>query len=201
MQLWTCNKNPPAKAEAKLKESEIMVFPSNPEPYTYNTSTYGGMILAKTKEDPRQILKFIKKEVEPAISKDLGDFEAYYTLFPREYHELTSMIQTKFEELFGMVFPYMTYTDEQTKHAKDVIVPANTASIEFGNLTHHVRIAESIRIPLPKKASIGSVFFISYYVMGRLQRSKPSYFKDNISNYCKDASKNFGKPIQIISKF
>ena len=36
------------------------VFPKNREPYTYNTSSYMGMILGYTKEDPAKIYTFIE---------------------------------------------------------------------------------------------------------------------------------------------
>ncbi len=53
--LLTCNERAPAGLDA----DKTCVFPKNPEPYTYNTSTYMGMILSSTGEDPRRILRHI----------------------------------------------------------------------------------------------------------------------------------------------
>ena len=47
--LLTNNIDAPAKEF--IDEDKFFVFPKNREPYTYNTSTYMGMILGKTKED------------------------------------------------------------------------------------------------------------------------------------------------------
>src|SRR3989344_7740605 len=46
-------------AAAKPYVHQTYFFPKLPEPYTYNTSTYMGMILAKTKEDPQRIREFL----------------------------------------------------------------------------------------------------------------------------------------------
>src|SRR3989344_1638876 len=51
--LLTTNINAPAREYV----DEMIVFPKQSEPYTYNTSTYLGMILSKTKENPKIILK------------------------------------------------------------------------------------------------------------------------------------------------
>jgi hypothetical protein len=66
--LLTCNGNSTAANLLKNIDEELVIeTPSNAEPITYNTSTYMGMILAKTREDTKEILKFINNEIEPAI--------------------------------------------------------------------------------------------------------------------------------------
>ena len=54
------------------------VFPKQREPYTYNTSTYLGMILGRTKEDPKKIETFIKNKVDKI---KLPSFKKYNKFF------------------------------------------------------------------------------------------------------------------------
>ena len=194
MQLWTSNPSAPAITQAGLSKKEVKLFPSLKEPYTYNISTYASMILSKTKENPKQINELIK-QTSKAIPADISNYSGYYIILPKKFHQLTGMIRTKFEELFGLALPYMVFTDEQLKHAKDVIVVNNLASIEFGELSYHARGASQIKIALSRNTKEAALMLVSYFVIGKIQASKPPYFKENIRVYCEDASKVFGKKI------
>jgi len=55
--------NTDAPAGSFMEKEHVRVFPRNREPYTYNTSTYISMILAKTKEDPHAILSHIESTI------------------------------------------------------------------------------------------------------------------------------------------
>jgi hypothetical protein len=76
--LLTNNEFAPAKEF--LPEEASFVFPKNREPYTYNTSTYMGMLLSKTKEDPSFIESYIEREVLPRIPHNLNSYGAYYLI-------------------------------------------------------------------------------------------------------------------------
>ena len=62
IELFTCNPAPLAKDAV----NECHVFPSRPEPYTYNTSTYMGMMMAcmiaRPRAEARRIRDHIRKE-------------------------------------------------------------------------------------------------------------------------------------------
>ena len=108
--------NPNAEANQFVKKS--FFYPKNTEPYTYNTSTYMGMILGKTKESPQKILNLIKKTKTP---KNLKKFNAFYIIVPTEFDNVRELFQTKFDELFGPIINGRVFTIEQTKHAKTVV--------------------------------------------------------------------------------
>ena len=75
--LLTCNGDSPA-AQLLIERTGkdfISVTKSNVEPITYNTSTYLGMILAKTREDPKKVLTHLKENVDPLIPVGLERFK------------------------------------------------------------------------------------------------------------------------------
>ncbi|MBI3027848.1 hypothetical protein HYY70_07090, partial [Candidatus Woesearchaeota archaeon] len=112
--LLTNNKNALARGFA----DETYVFPKNPEPYTYNTSTYLSMILAKTKENVKEILDFILKL---EIPNDFSKYDSFFLIVPEKFDLAREMFSTKFDELFGPKISGRVFTPEQTKHAKTVI--------------------------------------------------------------------------------
>ena len=63
-------------AEIASPEMDVRVFPKNREPYTYNASTYMGMLLAATGENPTEIKDFIINKVAPVIPDNIGGYEA-----------------------------------------------------------------------------------------------------------------------------
>ncbi|MCX6816141.1 MAG: hypothetical protein NT120_04805, partial [Candidatus Aenigmarchaeota archaeon] len=106
------------------------------------------------------------------------------------------LFNTKFVELFGRRVARDVYTGEQTRHATTV-VPSNEIFIQFGKSTVETE-KKKITIPLPANASFGTMMAIGYYVIGRIQAGKPPYFKQNIAEYCKKASKLFKQDIKPI---
>jgi hypothetical protein len=177
-QFITCN--PQAPASEFFDKKDIFVFPSIPEPYTYNTSTYGGMILAKTKEDPKKILNFIKKEIDHAVPDCIGEHSSYTLLLEKDFSLICPMLQTKFIELFGRRFGRDVFTREYAEvHATDVVPTPEELFLSFGY--ENAKLGEDrLKIPLPKNADYGSVMLIAYYVIGKIQAAKESYFKDNL---------------------
>ena len=67
VETWLLTNNVNALAKRFIPDERIIIFPKNREPYTYNTSTYLGMILSKTKEDPAEIRRFLEKKISPLV--------------------------------------------------------------------------------------------------------------------------------------
>ncbi len=190
--LLTNNKN----AEAIQYSDTVKVFPKQKEPYTYNTSTYLAMILAMEKEDPKKIYNFIKNKIDKIKLPDFSKHKKYFIIVPTKFSGIIRMIQVKFIELFGRKIARDVETIEYMKHAT-TIVPSNELFISFGE--KNFKYGENrLNIPLPKNASYGTMMAISYYIIGKIQKQHPAWFKKNISNYCKQASKTFKHKIEPI---
>ena len=199
--LLTCNKD----ADAKKDVDEMIVFPHNPEPYTYNTSTYMGMILAGTEESPRQIISHIKRTVEPVLNKyseSFANFGAFFVLVPEEFDLIRDMLRTKFVELFGRKIARDIFTWEQAKHATTVVESDAELFISFGR-ENKFWGKHRLYIPLPKNADYAAMMAAGYYVIGRIQAQKLPWFKESIPAYCQAAPKHFGKkkPLPLIVKY
>jgi hypothetical protein len=186
-------------ALAKDYVNKTLVLPKNPEPYTYNTSTYMGMILSKTKEDPKIILDFIKKQIKPKIPKNLKQYDSYYFIIPNEFDSTRELFMTKFDELFCSKLSGRVFTPEQTKHAK-TITPSNKElfiSIGYNNTLWGTK---RLNFTLPKNAGPAMVMAINYYIIGHIQKQNPPYFKKNIEIYTKKVSKLFKQTIKPIAE-
>ena len=192
--LITNNKN----ALAKQYSDKIYIFPKQKEPYTYNTSTYMGMILGQTHENPKKIYEYITKKTAKIKYPNFANFDKFYVLVPTKFDGIKRMIQVKFIELFGRRIARDVETTEYIKHATTV-VPSNELFISFGEKnTSHGDAKHRLFIPLPDDADYGTMMAISYYVVGHIQHAKPAWFKQNIEQYTKDASKIFKGQIKTI---
>jgi hypothetical protein len=193
---WLLTNNSDAPAKQHIQGQNILVFPKNREPYTYNTSTYLGMILSKTREDPRAISDFIQQEVAPRIPDNLADFNAFFLLVPPELDIIRGMLLTKFDELFGPKVVGRVFTDEQAKHAKTVIPSEKELFISFGEASELFGTPETrLHIPLPSQCGFGAMMAIGYYVIGNIQKQHPPYFKEHIIDYTTRASEIFKQNI------
>jgi len=199
MPTFLITNNPKAPAAEYLKTGHVQVLPKVREPYTYNTSTYMGMLLARSGESPASIQTFIETEVVPKIPKSLDNFDAFFLIVPPKFDAMRSMFATKFDELFGPKLVGRVFTLEQAKHAKTVIPSESECFVSFGeeNILFGNPNAR-IHIPLPKVAGPGAMMAIGYYVIGHIQKQLPPYFKDNIVQYTDEASKIFGQEITPI---
>jgi len=186
--LLTNNRSAPASKLA----SKTYVFPKNSEPYTYNTSTYLGMILGKTGEDAAEIRKFLLNLRLPA---DFGKYDSVFMIVPDEFESAREMFLTKFDELFGPKVSGRVFTLEQAKHAKTVVPSDTELFISLGAKNTQFG-KHRLDVPLPKKASYASLIAVGYYVIGRIQAQHPPYFKDSIEAYAASASKIFGQEIK-----
>ena len=188
---------PKSPAELAVPEMDVLVFPKNREPYTYNTSTYMGMFLSATRENPSAIKDFIETEVLPKIPNNIGDYDAYYLLLPELFSPIAGMFVTKFDELFGSRLLGRAFTFEQTKHAKTVIKNERELFISFGR--ENQTFGESrLNILLSTDANFATMMAIGYFIIGHIQKNKPPYFKDSISEYMNEASKLFGNELTVI---
>jgi len=186
--LLTCNPEAPAKAFAE----KTCVFPKQAEPYTYNVSTYLGMVLSKTGEDPKKILEHIKGL---KIPQNLRDFNAFFLLVPERFELARPMLLKKFGELFGPMVAARAFTLNQAKHGETVIESEKELFISFGE-KNRVFGAKRLDVPLPGKADYGAMLATGWHVIGQVQKQHPPYFRDSIEAYAKKASRIFGERIE-----
>ena len=192
--LLTNNKN----AEAKKYVNKVFIFPKQREPYTYNVSSYLGMILGKTKEDPKKIYNFIDNEIDKIILQKLEGYDKYFLLIPSKFEPIKRMFQIKFMELFGRKISRDIETIEYMKHAT-TIVPSNELFISLGvENKYYGEEHNRIYIPLPKNCDYGGLMAIGYYIIGKIQKSQHPWFKENIQEYVKRAGKIFNNKIEAI---
>ncbi|MBY0539211.1 hypothetical protein K2P56_02100 [Patescibacteria group bacterium] len=190
--------NPAPLAGEYVEKKDIFLLPKNREPYTYNTSTYLGIILSVTQESPLQIRTFIENAVIPKVRKDFEKFDAFFITIPTSLRLIAPMLLTKFDELFGSRVSGRTYTHEQAKHATTVVPSPTEFFISFGKPTPVAPLDRNLTIPLPDDAGYGLLVAISYFLIGEIQKQHPPYFKEHIAEYCARASKLFDQNIEPI---
>ena len=191
--------NPEAPAKAKLSPEHVLTFPKNREPYTYNTSTYLGMVLAATGESAESILTHLTETVTAALPDTLGKHRAYTFLLPTYAGGVGSLIQIKFEELFIPKVIGRAYSEEEIKHAKTVISDDDEVFISLGVENTHFGTPENrVYVPLPENANQAAVMVTAYYVIGCIQAAHPPYFKEAIQEYVTHISQVFGQKLSVI---
>jgi len=190
-----------AKAEKLLDHKhkhDLFLFPHQREPYTYNTSTYLSMILGKTNEDPKEIYDFIKSNTEKIRMPKLGKYDKFYLIIPPEFSGIKRMLEIKFIELFGRQVAHTIETSEYVRHATTV-VPSDELFISFKEKNNTFGLpGQRVFVPLPENADYGAMMAIAYYVIGKIQKSHPPYFKRYIRSYTTQISKIFKYPIKPI---
>lgn len=197
--LVTTSRNSSASRELDhLHDYDEYVFPKNREPYTYNTSTYLGMVLGATGEDPREIQKYIETTIKPLHLPDFSAHDKFYIVVPAEFSLVTRMLHVKFIELFGRRIARDVETDEYSRHATTV-VPSDELFISFG--TQKTRLGtpdQQLYIPLPDRAGYGAMIAIGYYIIGRIQAAHPDYFKQNIASYIEHTNSTYDSNLTLI---
>jgi len=179
-------------------DNDEYIFPKNREPYTYNTSTYMGMILGFSSEDPRMIYQFIQKSIIHLSYPDFSQYDKYYLIVPPEFDGIIRMLEVKFIELFGRRIARDVETAEYVKHAT-IVVPSNEIFISFGEEnTMWGKPEQRLHIPLPKNVGYGAMMAVGYFVISQIQKAHPPYFKDNIELYTKQISEIFNHAISPI---
>lgn len=186
-------------ASASIEDEAVTIFPKNREPYTYNTSTYLGMILSKTGEDAAAIQAFIESTTVPLLDRDFAAYDAVTIIVPAAFEPATGMFRTKFDELFGPFITGRVFTAEEVKHAKTVVTSKKECFIGIGVQNDWYGVPENrITLPLPADARFGALFAIGYCAIGMIQAKHIPYFANNIVQYAERASVLFGQSIAPI---
>ncbi len=183
---------------AKIAD-EVFVFQSISEPYTYNVSTYMGMVLSKTKEDPLKIKDFIKSINFP---NNFEKYTSYSFIVPDKFMHICPMLDIKKSELFGPYLSLRAFSVGHARHAKfvirskeELVISIGVKNDYFGDLNHRWQIEP------PSDIDYAGIMAISYYIVGKIQNSKPQFFKENIEKYVTDyGPKAYGslKPFDLI---
>lgn len=178
--LLTCS----ADSSATKIADKVFVYRKIAEPYTYNVSTYLGMILSATREKPSKIKQFIKKLKLP---NNFSKYRSYSFVLPDEFSNICPMLDIKKSELFGPHLSLRAFPEGHARHAKfvipsekELVMSIGTKSDCFGHPKHRWNIN------LPNSAKFGFVLCLTYYLIGKIQETKTPYFKKNIEAYCKD---------------
>lgn len=186
---------------AKIAD-KVYVFKSIDEPYTYNVSTYMGMILSTTKENPNEIKNYIQLLKFP---DNFNNYKSYSFIVPDKYVNICPMLDIKKSELFGPNLSLRSFSQGHARHAKFVIRSKDELVITLGDKNEYFGYPESRwDINLTDNINFVGIMAITYYIIGKIQNSKPQYYKENISNYVSDyGPKAYGpstKPFELIVK-
>ncbi len=188
--------SPAAKYLDRKHTYDEFVFPKNREPYTYNTSTYMGMMLAHTKENPSKILHYITKSTTKLQFPNFKRYKRFFLIVPEEFEGIIRLLNVKFIELFGRRIARDVETHEYMKHAVTV-VPGDELFISFGKKDTRWG-KNNFHVPLPKNADYVAMMAISYFIIGKIQAAQPAWFSQHINEYTKRISQIFNRKITPI---
>lgn len=193
--LLTCNPNSSA---AKVAD-RVISYRNIAEPYSYNTSTYMGMILSVTGENPARIKEVVEGLKFP---ENFGDYQGYSFVIPDKYASLCAMTEVKEHELFAAHVNVRAFTDGHARHAKFIVRWDKELVISAGEENKYYGLPEHRwQIELPADADFGMMMAINYYICGKIQAAKPPYFAEQVENFCNDyGPKPYGKdkPFDVI---
>ena len=192
--LITCSGDSSA---AKIAD-QVFTYRKLPEPYTYNVSTYLGMILSATSEKTENIKKTIKKI---KIPKKFKQYQSYAFILPDKFANLAPMLDIKRHELFGPKVSLRAFSFGEARHAKFVVRDKKELVISFGKNLYFGESDSRWELNLPDDAGYGTYLAVCYSLVGLIQKSKPDYFKKNIPRFCNgDGYKAYGEttPFDVI---
>lgn len=173
-----------AESDAAKIADNVYVYKSIDEPYTYNVSTYMGMLLSKTLENPSKIKEYIKSLKFP---DNFGGYKSYSFVVPDKYMHICSMLEIKKSELFGPNLSIRAFSLGHGRHAKFVVRSNQELVISLGQKNEYFGDPDSRwDIDLPSDIGFGGIMAVTYYIVGKMQNSKPQYYKENINNYVND---------------
>lgn len=188
------------ESDAAKIADKLFVFKSIAEPYTYNTSTYMGMIISSTGEDPSEIKDYVSSLILP---QNFSEYDAYSFVLPDKFMPICPMLEIKKSELFGPKVSLRAFSQGHARHAKFVIRDKQELVVSIGKKNEYFGEPESRWDIFPKEEiGFAGIMALTYYIVGKIQASKPQYFKDNIVNYVSDyGPKAYGsetKPFELI---
>ncbi len=174
------------KSRGRDLASESIIMPKVREPYTYNTSTYFGYMLA---EDPTldlsRLEKFLREDINDSLREiDFSQYKNFVIVLPDEYVLLREMIETKFIELFGRKVARDVFSYEQMRHATTVVEDSDELFICFDNTTGITYGTHQIHLPIFSHGNYAGMMLLAYYLVGKIQTSLPPYFMESIEDYC-----------------
>ncbi len=189
-----------SNSDAAKIADEVLVYQSIDEPYTYNTSTYMGMILSETKENPAGIKSYVTSLLFP---ENFDSYASYSFVLPDKFMNICPMLDIKKDELFGPQVSVRAFSQGHARHAKFVHRPTNDLVVSIGEKNNYFgHPKHRWDIDLPQAMNFGGIMALTYYIIGKVQKSKPPYFKQNIRNYVNDyGPKAYGtntKPFDLI---
>lgn len=169
-------------------------MPKVREPYTYNTSTYFGYMLAENPDlDLHEFEKFLTGKLEELIGKiSFGNYKSFFIVLPDEFVLLREMIEVKFIELFGRKIARDIFSYEQMKHATTVVADENELFLCFDNKAEIKYGENQVNLPIFDESSYALMMLTAYYLVGKIQSSFPPYFMDSIEKYCEEAKAKSG---------
>lgn len=175
--LFTCNDQSSA---AKLADRSFF-FKKIAEPYSYNFSTYLGMLLSHTQEDPKKIKEFL---LALKIPKKFKNSRYFSFILPDRFKAIAEMIKVKDEELFGPYSSLRAYPEGSARHAKFICQAKDELVISFGKNPYFGNKQQRWEIAWPKNGDYGLALSLSYFLCGLIQTQKPDHFKKGLPNYC-----------------
>ena len=191
--LLTCN----ADSTAAKLANHVITYKKLPEPYTYNVSTYLGIILSANREEARGIKDYIAKL---KLAKDLKKYTSYSFILPDEFAAVAPMLEIKRNELFGPYVSLRAFSFGEARHAKFVNNSEKELVISFGENKYFGLKTNRLEIKIPRNAGSSFIMALSYYLVGKIQATKPAYFKKNITSFCQTGPLAYGsnKPFSVI---
>ncbi len=177
--LFTCAAD---SSGAKLAD-EVHIFRKLPEPYTYNTSTYMGMMLAVSGEKTEDIARFI---LQLKLPKNFKKYHAYSFILPDEFMAIAPMLEIKRDELFGPNLSLRAFSYGEARHAKFVVRSQKELVISYGNNDYFGHPKHRLIITPPRQADQAWMMAVNYFLIGLIQSAQPDYFQSNINNFCTD---------------
>jgi hypothetical protein len=173
-----------ATSPAAQIADKVYTFKSIDEPYTYNTSTYMGMILGATHES----IADVKKAIESLKFPDNFDsYESYSFVLPDKFSPICPMLDIKRHELFGPKVSLRAFPQGHARHAKFVVRDKGELVISLNEKNEFFGVPECRwDVSLPENGSYAMVMAVTYFIVGKIQRSKPQYFKENVEAFTSD---------------
>ena len=177
-----------------------IIMPKIREPYTYNTSTYFGYMLAGESDISLEKLEqFITETLTPSIEKiDWNAYSSFVLVIPDEFVLIREMFEVKFIELFGRKVARDVFSYEQMKHAITVVPDDDELFVCFGNESGIQYGTNQIHLPIFDRMSYAAMMLVGYYTIGTIQKAFPPYFMEHISAYCDFAREKFGFQVSPI---